>query len=546
MILGKKRVFIATILFSAIVSSNLASAHTMVVIPDLDQTKSSIIFQIISHGSPQTSEINAKTTDGKQRICASLKDPRCSEAEELKVSLIVPTCTAKSTNFDVCIRGVDVRGRDAKIYPSVHEREVATTKFSKNVDAKIGNAGGVSIWKVKAGVTSESSDKIATKAVLTYSVQIDKVSKKANPAKLVDFAISAYPVSYISGNYEMRSYLVNEDGFEYYGIDPSYTNLDDSSKCEWTEKGICVMKGYFAPDTNISISLQMDNKLQGWLTSNILDLKIEEKKLTSSTNLLTVGGRASNPSPVYAVNNVIDVSKLKELEAAYNRCGGEVSVCGQTFEQFDNKIWEGLLTSDVSSAQFKVGLADVISLSLVDVPDQGTKWNIASMPEAGWRKGVSWSPCVSNSKVLAGVVSTNASLYQMNPPELVDQKLVSRVEGAHHNSKHELNRVDYQVAMRGDVFRCLLKKNTNPTSVKATAFSSAGEVMMNPAVQMVEQNGWVNFAAKNFSYSTPNVEFVFSTPVVKTVSKTISCAKGKKIVKVKGVAPKCPKGYVKK
>jgi hypothetical protein len=133
----------------------------------------------------------------------------------------------------------------------------------------------------------------------------------------------------------------------------------------------------------------------------------------------------------------------------------------------------------------------------------------------------------------------------MNPPELVDQKLVSRVEGAHHNSKHELNRVDYQVAMRGDVFRCLLKKNTNPTSVKATAFSSAGEVMENPAVQMMEQNGWVNFAAKNFSYSTPNVEFVFSTPVVKTVSKTISCAKGKKIVKVKAAAPKCPKGYKK-
>ena len=116
----------------------------------------------------------------------------------------------------------------------------------------------------------------------------------------------------------------------------------------------------------------------------------------------------------------------------------------------------------------------------------------------------------------------------------------------HHNAKIEMNRVDYQVAMRADALRCLLKMKVNPGGVKASAFSSAGETLDYPSTNIVEQNGWVNFVAKNFSYSTPNVEFVFSTPVVKTVSKTISCAKGKKIVKVKAAAPKCPKGYSKK
>ena len=59
-------------------------------------------------------------------------------------------------------------------------------------------------------------------------------------------------------------------------------------------------------------------------------------------------------------------------------------------------------------------------------------------------------------------------------------------------------------------------------------------------------DGWVNFAAKKFSYSTPNIEFAFTTSVPKVVSTTISCSNGKKFVKIKGITPKCPKGYSKK
>ena len=94
--------------------------------------------------------------------------------------------------------------------------------------------------------------------------------------------------------------------------------------------------------------------------------------------------------------------------------------------------------------------------------------------------------------------------------------------------------------------RCLLKSNVTPSSVTASAFSKAGERLNYSEAAISEENGWVNFAAKKFSYSTPNIEFAFSNSPTKVVSKTISCAKGKTTVKVKGVTPKCPKGYTKK
>jgi hypothetical protein len=133
----------------------------------------------------------------------------------------------------------------------------------------------------------------------------------------------------------------------------------------------------------------------------------------------------------------------------------------------------------------------------------------------------------------------------MNPPEIQNQKLVSKVSGALKNAQSQINKVDYQVAMRADILRCLLKSNVTPNSVTASAFSKTGERLNFSVAAISEGNGWVNFAAKKFSYSTPNIEFAFSNSPIKVVSKTISCSNGKKVVKVKGVTPKCPKGYKK-
>ena len=541
----KRILFVFVFLVSTISTSNPAAAHTKITVPELDTSKSNIVFQILEHGKVRSSIISGTTSDGKQRICKALNDSRCSSLDEFKVQIILPPCSAKSTSSDFCIRGVEMTGRDGKMIPATFLREVPTPRIAANTAAKIGVGGGISIWKFAPGKSKDPASEVATEVSLTYVVTKNKETNKVNLANLVDFKIAIHPVKYKSGKFAPLDFIITDGDSDLLGVNPSSGNLDDDSDCHWSEKGLCVAQGHFLDDTNVSISMQMDNKLKGWLSSQILDLKIQEKKISASANLLVIGGRASVSSPVYAINNVLDINKVRELKAAYNRCGDEVVVCPQAYEQYENVIWEGILTDNLKDAEFNIGLADVVSNGLADIQGVDSQWKVTSMPESNWRQGISWSPCVSKAKNLAGVVSTNASLYQMNPPEIQNQKLVSKVSGALKNAQSQINRVDYQVAMRADILRCLLKSNVTPSSVTASAFSKTGERLNYSEAAISEENGWVNFAAKKFSYSTPNIEFAFSNSPIKVVSKTISCSNGKKVVKVKGVTPKCPKGYKK-
>lgn len=545
MLLGRGRVYLAVMVVSTLISSSSAHAHTMISVPEFDASKSNIVFQILDHSKEHSSVISGITTDGKRRICKSLSDSRCSTLDMIRVQIILPRCSSKSTTSDYCIRGLEMASADGKAIPATFLREVPTSKITANPSAKIGIGGGISIWRFPSGKFAESESEVASEVSLTYEVMKDKNTKKLKTVNLVNFEAAIHPVLYKKGNFEIGDYLLSNDGSDSLGVKPGSEILDDSSDCHWTEKGLCVLQGHFSEDSYVWISMQMDNRLNGWLSSQILDMKIQEKKISTVANLLIIGGKASISSPVYAIDNVSDISKVKELRAAYNRCGTDVLVCPQAFEQYDNLIWEGIFTDKIKDPEFNIGFADVISSGLTDIQGVDRQWKVRSMPQSNWRKGITWSPCVSNQNNLTGIVSTNASLYQMSPPEIQNQKLVSRVSGALKNEQLQLNRVDYQVSMRADALRCLLKSKINPKSVSASTFSKSGERLNYPGMAISQENEWLNFSVKQFSYSTPNIEFSFITGPDKVSTKTISCIKGKTIIKVKGTSPKCPKGYKK-
>jgi hypothetical protein len=73
-----------------------------------------------------------------------------------------------------------------------------------------------------------------------------------------------------------------------------------------------------------------------------------------------------------------------------------------------------------------------------------------------------------------------------------------------------------------------------------------------------EKNGWLNFAARGFTYSSPTIKVKLTqvqdtvaptptpTPSAKPAAAkktTITCVKGKTTKKVTAVTPKCPSGY---
>jgi hypothetical protein len=70
-----------------------------------------------------------------------------------------------------------------------------------------------------------------------------------------------------------------------------------------------------------------------------------------------------------------------------------------------------------------------------------------------------------------------------------------------------------------------------------------------------EKNGWLNFAARGFTYSSPTIKVKLTevTPTLTPSAKPdvakkvkITCVKGKTTKKVTAIKPKCPTGFKKK
>ena len=117
-------------------------------------------------------------------------------------------------------------------------------------------------------------------------------------------------------------------------------------------------------------------------------------------------------------------------------------------------------------------------------------------------------------------------------------------------------------SLKADVARCL--DGISGTAVRATvSIISESGTAINAVTVVNEKNGWLNFAARGFTYSSPTIKVKLSQEVVleptptptpsatataKPVAKkiTITCVKGKTSKKVTAVAPKCPAGIKKK
>ncbi len=95
--------------------------------------------------------------------CNSVTDPRCSGADNLRVSAVIPPCTAKSDAQDVCIKSLRTADSTGALKDAQLLYEIDTFKFPRDTASRLPAGGGISVWK-------GSSIKGGT---LEYSVAVD-------------------------------------------------------------------------------------------------------------------------------------------------------------------------------------------------------------------------------------------------------------------------------------------------------------------------------------------------------------------------------------
>lgn len=142
------------------------------------------------------------------------------------------------------------------------------------------------------------------------------------------------------------------------------------------------------------------------------------------------------------------------------------------------------------------------------------------------------------------LATSNAMLYSVNPPvwDRKNETLSYRLASTHLDSKGNLNKGNYSLAISKKFADCLWKFDTAKASATISITNSEGT--QNIAVSSLRTSkDWIYFDASGFTFSAPEIKVKLINNSAKAATKSITCIKGSKSKKVSGVSPKCPTGF---
>lgn len=498
-------------------------------------------------------------------FCDEPDSPNCKLSDGA-INVLVPPCAVDSLPTAVCIRGLQVADSQGNWQSAKLDHEVATPKLAASSRLKTSAGGGISVWKMPANSPGIDNSVMGVAISLAFDIGND------NQVMLKDFHARLISADLKEGNYRLPEKLTVE-----YQTALGRSELRGgypTTGCEWTETGICAVKREFADGQRFALSVQMDNRLTGWLFGRMKDTAVTLQALSPTTNLLRVEGSAinvgagqadissadsqSDPKVELLLNNICKTSGLKGWP--------ESTYCASVVEQGDSFLFNSPKGDYVTKGLPEGGIVPIIQRFLAPAPEQNSQWEIKGLPSVG-------GGCLNDASKLMGLVTTNAMIYSAGPPSFVDDSLVYQVAGAHLGFDGSVFKGTYDLAMRSETVRCLYSGFTSAPIKATVSITSSDGSTQNVATEVVnERDGWLTLSAKNFTFSSPTIRIkltqdaavvpavkpaplapstspvvVVATPATKAPAiKVITCVKGKTIKKVTGASPKCPAGYKKK
>jgi hypothetical protein len=474
-----------------------------------------------------------------------------------------------STGDINCISGItatDASGKSLAVNsPSVFPKENPQA-FAGNAGLNVPQGSGAVLVSIP-DAKHAGGDSYLDKTTLT-----SERSKKDQAFPAPSLNASIYAVKNIEGDFfdmVTDTNTAKYDSVRRIQVGNSQTKSIDpfaSKLCIASSLTQCAM-GYTMPkDITFGFSLRLSTSLTGWLHGRMKNAIVDYKQDGNITNLSVNG----NPISVPLVDVWAKSSDLSDAHvAAYVKqpWSGEARHYPPTPENMGLPIAESEKTrSGMQNISFKhvnTNFSEsAMSNFLLWLPlakDKAsampTEWRIGTMSQNGEGKV---GECISQTKSLAGVVTTNSTMYIDGPPQFQDGFLDYKVASTHLEADGTtVFKGTYELIMSSKIARCIYGFSKAPINATLSITSSDGTPQIATTV-IGERNGWLYLQAKNFEFSAPVIKAKLTqeaevapvAPVVpaKVIVKktTITCAKGKKVQRVYGVKPKCPTGYKKR
>jgi hypothetical protein len=502
-------------------------------------------------------KIDGKVT--KVAICNTGSEDGCTYSVYSSYRAVLPVCAdAADINCISEILAIDANGSKLAIGSSTIFPASNPQAFAGNKTLNVPRGSGAALVSI-AGAPHSGGDKYLIKTTLS--------SRRTGDQTTFDtprLSASITAVKIIEGDFydlatETNTAKYDQVGRIAVGTTQTKPGLDGkpSKLCVAASTTQCAIAYSMPKEISFGFSLRLNTSLSGWLHGRMKNAVIDYKTTNGITNLTV----SANPIAV----PVVDVwSKSDDLSDAHVSAyqnqfwGGEALHYPLTSETGGLPITDAEKTRtgmrNVSfkhiNGSFSKSSMDNFLLWLPVAKDKAaampTQWRLGTMTDNG---SGAVKDCLDKEKSLAGVVTTNSTMYIDGPPVFQDGMLDYKVASTHLEADGTtVFKGSYELIMSSTVARCIYKFTSAPISATVSITSENGAASAATTI-VNEKNGWLTLAAYGFTFSSPTVRVKLAQqPVAPVIAKkkSITCVKGKIVKKVTATNPLCPKGYKKK
>ena len=388
---------------------------------------------------------------GGNFICQNFDDPTCQDLDGIGGWLIAPSCAIHPADY--CIKGLQIStgsGTAPRNMAPVYELD--TQKYSDSPNNKVPGGYGLTLWR-----DSQLGDFLINLNLYFYKA-------KNVPAEFVSLGNAIVPVTVESNpaytaietiKYEAKA------GEKPNIMDRTKRALTiDQKKCLVVEEGKCYIRREFQENTRLTLQALVPSEMKGWLSGRMKDTDVTLIPLSATNSLLTISGTvAKTPNlivqmpkeQVFKTQSFVDYTKRtgynngEDVFAQINR-PGPVGGSGSLVDGF----WAVEAWGDELKAYS--GPDKLFALS--------THWNFASITTGNLNP-----TCTNGKNKFLGMVTTNAPIYESEPPAFKDGFLQYRVAGPHFDSDQKtIFKGVYDLNINSEFARCLYGFSSAPIS----------------------------------------------------------------------------------
>jgi len=495
----------------------------------------------------------------KVAICNTGLEDGCTYSVYSYYRAVLPVCAdALDINCISEIFATDPNGTKLAVSSAAVFPENNPQAFAGNKALNVPRGSGAALVSI-AGAPHAGGDKYLIKTTLSAkrtddqtTFQAPRLSASITAVKIIEGDFFDLATETNTAKYDRVGRIQVGTTQTKQGLDPKLSKL-----CVAVSTTQCAMPYSMPKEISFGFSLRLNTNLSGWLHGRMKNAVIDYKTVDGITSLTV------NANPIAVP--VVDVwSKSDDLSDAHVAAylgqfwGGEAMHYPLSNETGGLPITDAEKTREgmrnISFKHINGGFSkssmDNFLLWLPIAKDKAaampTQWRLGTMTDNG---SGPVRECLDKEKSLAGVVTTNSTMYIDGPPVFEDGMLDYKVASTHYEADGTtLFKGTYELIMSSTVARCIYKFTSAPISATVSITSENGEA--NTATTVIsEKNGWLKLGAYGFTFSSPTVRVKLSQEAVKPVTlkkTTITCTKGKTTKKVTAVKPKCPVEYRKK